>query len=194
MSEPTVAVLFARADSIYKSFSECDVWDAGRDARNFSGGLPVIAHPPCRAWGRLRGLATIIPEEKALAFFAVDQVRRCGGVLEHPWTSSLWPAAGLPKPGSIDQWGGWTLPVHQFWWGHRAEKRTWLYIVGVSPANIPPIPLVLGEAPCTISTTKRKYRTKPETSKHEREATPPRFAAYLVDLALRCRLDHEVVA
>ena len=29
----TVAVLFARSDSIYKSMPECDVWDIERDAR-----------------------------------------------------------------------------------------------------------------------------------------------------------------
>lgn len=52
-----VAVLFARADSIYKGLPGVDVYDADRDARTFPGGCPVVAHPPCRAWavsGRLR--------------------------------------------------------------------------------------------------------------------------------------------
>jgi hypothetical protein len=91
----------------------------------------------------------------------------------------------MPQPGSIDRFGGWTLPVHQFWWGHRAEKRTWLYINGIAPAQLPPIPLVLGEAPCII-TTRRKYRTKPETSKPEREHTPRPFAEWLIEVARRC--------
>lgn len=30
-----IAVLFARADSIYKTLPECDVWDATRDARKW---------------------------------------------------------------------------------------------------------------------------------------------------------------
>jgi hypothetical protein len=48
-----VAVLFARSDSIYKEFQGVDVWDKERDARNWPGGCPVIAHPPCRTWGAM---------------------------------------------------------------------------------------------------------------------------------------------
>ena len=44
-----VAVLFARADSIYKTLPGCDVYDIKRDARTWPGGCPVVAHPPCRA-------------------------------------------------------------------------------------------------------------------------------------------------
>lgn len=33
----TVAVLFARSDSYYKSLPGCDVWDAERDARRWLG-------------------------------------------------------------------------------------------------------------------------------------------------------------
>lgn len=47
-----VAVLFARADSHYKAIDGCDVWDIERDARKWPGGAPVVAHPPCRAWGK----------------------------------------------------------------------------------------------------------------------------------------------
>ncbi len=184
-----IAVLFARADSIYKQLPGCDVWDVERNALLWPGGCPVIAHPPCRAWGRLRGLAHIIEEEKALGPWAIEQVRRYGGVLEHPQGSTLWPHCKMPKSGQRDSYGGWTLPIHQFWLGHRAEKRTWLYIVGIEPADIPVLPLVLGEAPCTISTTHRNYRTKPETTKAEREHTPRPLAEYLVELARRTRME-----
>jgi len=194
MNDSPIAALFVRADSVYKTLPGVDAYDLARNALTYDGIGPVIAHPPCRAWGRLRGLATIIPEEKALAVWAVNTVRRLGGVLEHPQWSTLWPACKLPPVGEFDDFGGWTLPIHQFWFGHRAEKRTWLYIVGCAPAQIPSIPLVLGEAPCTISTTNRKYRTKPETTKPEREHTPVALAQWLVDLAGRCKRSTAVEA
>jgi hypothetical protein len=34
-----VAVLFARADSIYKTLAGCDVWDEARDALKWLGGV-----------------------------------------------------------------------------------------------------------------------------------------------------------
>jgi hypothetical protein len=129
----TVAVLFARADSTYKTLPGTDVWDIERDAKLWPGGAPVVAHPPCRAWGRLRKFAKPRKGERQLAIWSVRQVRRFGGVLEHPVGSLLWEKAGLPAPGQIDAHGGWTLPIHQNWWGHRAEKATLLYIVGCGP-------------------------------------------------------------
>lgn len=196
-----VAVLFARADSHYKAFPGVDVWDAQRDARSWPGGDQVIAHPPCRAWGKLHYFAKPRPDEPALAFFAVDQVRRFVGVLEHPKDSRLWPAAGLPRPGAIDAWGGWTLPISQHWWGHKAEKMTWLYIVGCEPSNVPAIPLRLGDASHVIaqSRMRRKDGTRlrkgmhgwrPEVTKAEREHTPVELCAWLLELAQRCRSPH----
>lgn len=192
-----VAVLFARADSNYKTMPECDVWDAERDARKWPGGDPVVAHPPCRAWGQLRALANPRPDEKALALFAVAQVRTFGGVLEHPKNSTLWPVAGLPAPGRRDEFGGWTLPIFQSWWGHRAEKATLLYIVGCEPADIPEMPMMLGEATHVIASSGRRrdggrlhkgdIGWRPEVTKAEREHTPPALAAWLVEIANRCR-------
>lgn len=182
----TVAVLFARADSCYKALPGCDVWDAERDARRWPGGCPVVAHPPCRAWGRLRHFAKPRPDEKALALWAVEQVRKFGGVLEHPASSTLWPAAELPTPGSRDQWGGWTLPIRQHWWGHRAEKATLLYIVGCEPANVPPLPYRMDE-PTHVVQSRKRTGYRPHITKAEREHTPPELAKWLAELAARCK-------
>lgn len=192
-----VAALFVRKDSIYKAMPGVDAWDAERDARQWPGGCPVVAHPPCRAWGQLRHFAKPRADEKALALWAVEKVRACGGVLEHPKKSTLWPAAGLPEPGQRDEFGGWTLPIFQSWWGHRAEKATLLYIVGCTPAEIPEIPLVLGDAACIVGSSGRRTDGKrlqpgdagyrPEITKAEREHTPPELAAWLVELARRCK-------
>lgn len=191
-----VAVLFARADSVYKELWNCEVYDIQRDARTYSGTLPVIAHPPCRAWGRLRTFAKPRPDEKDLALFAVEKVRSLGGILEHPAASSLWPAAGLPRPrAGLDAFGGWTLAVPQFWWGHKADKITWLYMVGISPAALPPLPLVLGEPSHTITCSKAKWKPKrPEVSKAEREHTPFKLALWLVEASKKAKPSRSVPA
>lgn len=180
-----VAALFVRADSIYKTLPDVDAWDIERDARAWPGGCPVIAHPPCRAWGAFSMFAKPRPGERELATWAVDRVREWGGVLEHPVRSRLWPEYGLPEPGERDKFGGWTLPIYQHWWGHRAQKSTRLYIVGVDPAGIPPIPLKLGDAEYVIGDVGRASdgTNRPEVSKAEREHTPPDLARWLVDLA-----------
>jgi hypothetical protein len=117
-----ITALFVREDSIYKSF-QIDCFDSQRDAKTFNGNNPVIAHPPCRAWGRLSQFAKPRPDEKELALFAVEVVRKNGGVLEHPYGSALWDVAKLPYPGNIDDFGGYTLCVNQSWWGHKAQKK-----------------------------------------------------------------------
>lgn len=170
-----VSVLFARSDSCYSELVG-DVWDIDRDARNYVGSNPVICHPPCRGWGRLRHWAKPRPDEKALALFAVEQVRRCGGVLEHPWGSTLWHAAGLPHPGFVDSYGGWTLLVDQGWWGHAAPKPTYLYIVGISRDEVGDLPVQLQRA------AGRTLKLSPA----DRERTPPAFARFLVGLASKC--------
>lgn len=186
-----VAVLFARADSIYKRLPGCDVYDEQRDALTWPGGAPIVGHPPCRSWGSLRHFAKPQPGERELALWCVDRIREHGGVLEHPNASRLWPEYGLPSVGGErDAFGGWTLVVDQDWWGHRAEKRTRLYIVGCEPADVPPVPIRLEDPPRVISASARRRKGHPQwrplVRKSEREATPPAFAEWLVELARRC--------
>lgn len=185
-----VAVLFARADSVYKTLPGVDVWDEARDARKWQGGCPVVAHPPCRAWASLRNHAKPLPGEKDLAHAAIAHVRAFGGVLEHPQMSTLWKAAGLPEPGLTDEFGGWTLIVDQHWFGHRARKRTRLYIVGCEPRELPDMPMKLGEATHTVGlwSGRDKAKCRPSITKPEYEGTPPELAVWLVDLARRCKV------
>jgi len=182
----TVAILFARRDSIYKTLPGCDVWDAERDALRWPGGCSVVAHPPCAAWGQMSHLSNRPESERQLAVWAVEQVRTWGGVLEHPSRSKLWAEAGLPKPGERDAFGGFTLVVSQWWWGHKADKLTWLYVVGIEPENLPAIPYRIGEPEYVLTQNhakgiKRNY--KPEIPKPEREHTPIEFAKWLVEVA-----------
>lgn len=181
-----VAVLFARQDSIYKADPTLDVYDIERDARTWPGGCQVVAHPPCRAWGLLRQFAKPREDEKQLAIDAVALVRKFGGVLEHPARSDLWNHCALPKPGEFsDQYGGFSLEIDQFHFGHKAQKRTWLYIVGTD--STPAIPHREGKPTHVIKPMKNGTGAKIVT-KAEREHTPPKLAQWLVNLAGLCRV------
>ncbi|MEI6493966.1 MAG: hypothetical protein WCO94_15570 [Verrucomicrobiota bacterium] len=132
-------------------------------------------------------MATKAPEdEHALGPWAVEQVRRCGGVLEHPAGSTLFAKCGCGADGDA----GWILEVDQWHWGHPARKPTKLYIVGCQPADVPPIPHRAGE-PKRCITQGHGVRVghplfKPRVTQWEREATPPAFAKWMVELARIC--------
>jgi hypothetical protein len=186
-----VTALFVRPDSIYKTIPGVDSWDKARDARLWPGGTPVIAHPPCRAWGALKHNAKPDPGEKELAIFAVRQVQRFGGVLEHPVHSTLWKAEFLPRPRSRDRFGGWTFALAQHWLGHRAAKLTWFYIVGIEPGQEPRFPLRLDRPTHVVTNNQRRRKGHPlwlpEIQRWERDATPEPMARWLVELAQSCR-------
>lgn len=224
------------------AWHQLDCWDASRDARLYDGPHPVVAHPPCKHWGRLRHLANVrcdycqlsfperrlrpdgscrhcgrsgwISSDKNCAPRAVEQVRRWGGVLEHPAGSKLWGACGLSdvawSPGFPDwldtadrpledELGGYTIEVDQVEWGHVARKRTWLYLVGVprEALEAPPFP---GREPthrCGSTTIGREdgSRYRPPSnlksaSAEQRRRTPPLFAEYLIRLArsVQCKI------
>lgn len=165
-------ILFTKKNSIYKELNT-DTWDITRDATKYTGTEPVIAHPPCRAWGNYRHMAKPTPGEKYLAIWAIRKIRQNGGVLEHPKGSTLWKRLKLPKgKDQPDHWGGWTLNIDQKWFGHRAKKNTNLYIVGTTKKNIPGIPITLEKHITTIE----------NMGKPEREKTPKALAIWLIQL------------
>jgi len=177
-----IAALFARNDSRYKDFPELyDVYDIDRDARNFIGDYPVIAHPPCRAWGMLSHMANPRPDEKDLAWFALDKVRTNGGGLEHPKGSRLWKEAGLPQMGQgYDSYGGFTLLIDQFDFGHVAHKMTKLYICGIKIEDLPPMP------PKNLNSTDRSIcgnvKGTKRCTQYQREYTPDDLIVFLTEI------------
>jgi len=184
-----VAALYCRPDSIYKTIEGVDAWDEARDARKWPGGTPLVAHPPCRLWARLRQFAKAAnPEaEMQMAVDAARHVQRQGGVLEHPEGSTLWRHMNLPLPGQTpDRHGGWTAEIRQCDWGHRAEKLTWLYIVGCTPDRLPAMP-ARREPTGVVKPSRNAPRSLVIITKPEREHTPPALACWLVELARRTR-------
>lgn len=188
------SALFVRTDSIYKRFG-LDCWDAERDATNYRGDLPVITHPPCRTWSRLAPCVTRArPGEKELAPWAVDQVQKWGGVLEHPAGSKLWDHCKLPPAGGLpDAHGGICIEVDQWHWGHWAKKPTRLYIAGAT--NIPAMPIRSGRPTHCVTQGKNVRighpRFLPRIPDWEREATPELFARWLVEIAASCKQNAE---
>lgn len=167
-----VAALFVRKKNHYANLG-VDCYDEERDALTWPGGSPGIFHPPCRAWGRLKGQAKPQLGERELALWSMAMVRRFGGVLEHPDVSSLWKVSGCLGWGIRDEYGGILVPVLQSWWGHRAPKRTCFYVVG---AAIPDLPFDLADPGGRIASMGRA----------ERERTPAALVRWLVDLATSC--------
>lgn len=187
MTISNVAVLYCTPSSVYKGLAS-DCFDKFRDARTYTGWLPVVAHPPCRSWGRLRHLAKPISFERSLAVHAVGQVRRCGGVLEHPAGSLLWGAlpefGDFPLPavgGGVDAFGGESFSVYQSAFGHVAPKHTWLYVVGVRPGELCKA-VRPGELCKSVRAGGlRKVESQPAARRMD---TPLPFAKFLLSVAL----------
>lgn len=171
-----IAVLCAQSRSVYKRLPGCEVFDMERDARTYVGRQPVVAHPPCRLWSRLHAFAKCAnPEgERDLGRFCFNVVLNNGGVLEQPANSSLFADAGVGGPGYVTP-EGFVTCVDQRWFGHRAQKRTWLWISGLHPKELPELPFCLsgGETPVEM------------LGRAARDATPLVFATWLLEVARR---------
>jgi hypothetical protein len=142
-----IAALFVEKDGCYFGLPNVDPWDEARDAREYAGPHPVVAHPPCQRWGKmwfgqplavkLTGERKKLGDDGGCFRAAIAAVREYGGVLEHPWGSLAWPHFGLNTPERSGGWimadfiGGWTCCVEQGQYGHYARKPTLLYAFGV---------------------------------------------------------------
>lgn len=189
-------ILFVMKDSHYKTLG-LDCYDEARDARTYTGNAPVVAHPPCQLWGKMAnvnyarwgGEHNKPGNDDGCFRFALDIVNRFGGVLEHPAETYAWPAHGLARPartGWTRSGQGWVCEVWQSAYGHRANKRTWLYCAETDAPTEPRWERITGTHQIGFHDQRGKARNKPTLGKREANATPPEFAAYLIELARGC--------
>lgn len=199
---PKIAALYVETGGVYYGLDGVDPWDEARDARAYAGPHPVVAHPPCKRWGRYwsGGPSAKVRREKGdnggCFAAALASVREFGGVLEHPEASHAWRAFGLNPPPRSGGWvaadlqGGWTCCVEQGHYGHRARKATWIYACGV---DLPPMKWGASESrmrmePGFHSRAERQAasdarRLCKRLSARERLATPPEFRDLLLSIA-----------
>lgn len=195
-----VAAIFVQPDGCYIGLPNVDPWPESRDARKYSGPMPVVAHPPCQLWGALSavnfkrwGGEHNRPGNDGGCFAsALKSVRTFGGVLEHPAKTRAWKAHGLTAPHGIG-WqkcidGGWVCEVWQSAYGHRANKATWLYYHG----HLPPIEMrwdrPQGTHQVGFYDQRGKSANKPTLNKREANATPIEFRDALIALAEHARV------
>ena len=197
-----IAALYVETDGVYFGLAGVDPWDEDRDAMRYAGPHRVVAHPPCERWGRFWHGSTRKPHQFQLGDdggrfeSALACVQYWGGVLEHPKDSHAWAYFGLTKPPATGGWikaddYGWTCCVDQGFYGHFANKRTWLYAVncelpeliwGKGKQRIHPRALELhgyekarriGQLAMIGGKDKKKIRN----------ATPPAFRDILINMA-----------
>lgn len=209
-----IAALYVATGGCYYGLEGVDPWDKARDARQYPGPYPVIAHPPCERWGRYWFGGPSCRERKVLGdddgcfAAALAAVREFGGVLEHPEASHAWSWFGLatpPKNGgwvpTWDAYGGWTCCVEQGHYGHRARKATWLYVCGLEEHELPR--LKWGKAYEKIrlvdgyhSAEERRRAIKTgicqRLSHKARAATPIPFRDLLISIAAKARRPAEI--
>jgi len=202
-----VAALYVAKDGPYSGLPDVDVWDIERDAKRYAGPYPVVAHPPCERWGRYwhggpsARVRRVKGDDGGCFAAALESVRRFGGVLEHPAASHAWRAFNLCVPPRAGGWvvadwhGGWTCCVDQGHYGHRAQKATWLYAVGVHPLPMltwgkSPRGVRLDEGFHSAEERRRAIRTGAcqRLSKRERAETPIPFRDVLLGMARQVEL------
>lgn len=198
-----IAALYVDATGCYAGLPGVDAWCEARDARRYSGPHPVVAHPPCKRWGKFWHGSTAKPhqfrlgEDQGTFAAALTAVRNYGGVLEHPADSRAWKFFGLRPPTrgagwqQADEFGGSTCYVEQGHYGHFSLKKTWLYAVGV---DLPELNWTEGEQRLHPIALERYGYEKArrigmvamvggKDKERIRDATPPEFRDVLLGMA-----------
>jgi hypothetical protein len=197
-----IAALYVQRGGGYWDQPGIDAWDEARDARQYAGPWPVVAHPPCQRWGRYWSggpsarVKRELGDDGGCFFAALWGVRRWGGVLEHPEGSHAWRKFELNTPPRSGGWvvadwlGGWTCCVEQGAYGHKARKATWLYAHstllpslrwGKAPGDF----VRMDEGFHSAEARRRAVKTGScqRLSKRQRAATPPEFRDLLLSIA-----------
>lgn len=188
-------------DGPYFGIPGVDPWDESRDARNYRGPYPVIAHPPCERWGRYWSggpsarVKRKLGDDGGLFVHALEAVRRFGGVLEHPEASHAFTKFLLPIPDfnggwtDPDLWGGSSACVAQGHYGHLARKMTWLYACKVKLPELIWGPsqngIRLDEGYHSAEERRRAIKTGvcQRLSARQRKLTPIPFRDLLIEIA-----------
>lgn len=188
-----IAALFVETGGCYFGVDGVDPWDIHRDAREYDGPWPVVAHPPCQLWvnfaalnfKRWGGEHNRPGNDGGCFASALASVRKWGGVLEHPAGSNAFAAHDIPAPSGVG-WHKigsceWVCEVWQSAYGHRARKRTWLLFVGDMPPSLD------WSRPSGTAQIGWFDRIKPTLSKREASATPIPFRDLLISIARSAR-------
>jgi hypothetical protein len=183
----TVAVLCVAERSVYTTLPGVEAYPPSRDVRTFTGGMPVVAHPPCRTWSAYTAhQAKAPPGEKELGPLCVEFLKQNGGVLEHPAHSRLFKHCGLPMPGqTIGNLK--TVAVQQAWWGYPMRKATWLLFCASNvDAYVASLNFPFREHSSRSGEGDRRRQQR--MSKNQRAATHPALADWLLDAARKAVL------
>ncbi len=183
-----VAALFVRYGGVYFSLDGVEPWAwPNRDAREYPGPHPVVAHPPCERWSQMNRVNAKrwgyrLGEDGGCFMAALTAVRSHGGILEHPAETAAFAAFGLPRP-IRGEWlatveGDYVTEVDQAAYGHRARKRTWLLYHGKAT------PPALAWTPTRGTHQIGGFDvTLPQLPRRERARTPPAFRDLLLSIA-----------
>lgn len=191
-----IAALYVQPGGVYYGLPHVEPWGLPeRDARDYAGPWPVVAHPPCSRWCRLAGLVDARwghkrGDDGGCFAAALAAVRRWGGVLEHPAYTDAWAAHDLTAPPRSGGWtvadweGGWACHVEQGQYGHKAKKATWLYAVG---CDLPSLRWgsILDSIPHAYVSwcRNRTSDTRIRVGKRAASATPTAFRDVLIAMA-----------
>jgi|HubBroStandDraft_2_1064218.scaffolds.fasta_scaffold58744_2 hypothetical protein len=175
-----VAALYVHRDSIYKTMPGVECWDEDRDSYTYDHVMPVVAHPPCRLWGKLSHMSTADPIERLTGLHAIGVMMRCGGVIEHPASSRIWHWVKECDDGKT-----WLTTIRLFDFAFPCEKPTTLAIRGCEPADWPDMPLRLEMITHRIGNG-RSGLIELSGKSHARSQTPQLMAEWMVNVARRC--------